>query len=326
MAPRALPLIVVPAEDEPAHGILLRLSERNGIPIPGLVPSLTDLTPSRLRKGDGASRLASILGCDVGAFMGSTPVADGGDHLVVRGERLGRFCDFRASVRRLCPHCIAESAHQRFWFDLEFITTCPKHAVELISTCACGRPLSWNDVSVERCVRCTNRSVTSITPPSAIPDVIEMDRWALGRLNVGRRIDFPVLDRIPLKQAIDIIGQIGALAIGGYQEHWVETSSLDCPEVEVRARGFQILKYETLDDVLDDIYHQFKISGHRSIVALHTAYGWYGHWFTFLRPENYPREISDVVLSNAERKFVVRRKARWLLPYNSHAASTTLTY
>ncbi|WP_441229640.1 TniQ family protein [Tardiphaga sp. 215_C5_N2_1] len=324
MAARILPLVVVPAEDEPAHGILLRLAERNGILMPGLIPSMTDLTPSRLREGNGALRLASILGCEPAAFMGSTPVADMRDHLVVRGERLGRYCDFRVSARRLCPHCIAEGPHQRFWFDLEFITTCPKHEVGLISTCACGSPLSWQDVSVERCVRCAGGSVAVVIPSSGSPDVIEMDRWALGRLGVGKTVGLPVLDKMPLKQAIDTIGQIGALDIGGYRDHWVEARELDMPEVQVRARGFEILKHRRLDGLLDNVYDQFLRSGHNGVAKMHTAYGWYGHWFSFLRPENYPSEISDLVLANAERKFDVRRGAFRQMRFAAHPIASTL--
>jgi len=76
--------------------------------------------------------------------------------------------------------------------------------------------------------------------------------------------------------------------------------------------------------VLDNVYDQFLASGDHTVARLHTAYGWFGHWFSFLRPDNYPREISDVVLANAARKFDVTPKTFRLVPYAAHPVSCTL--
>jgi hypothetical protein len=324
MSVSPLPLWITPAEDEPAHGILLRLAERNGILSPTLVPFLTGLTVSRLREGDGVRELASMIRCDFASFMASTPVADAHGHLVIRGERVGSKCDVKRSTRRLCPHCVARSPHHRFWFDLEFVTTCPMHGCGLISKCSCGRCLSWADVSITKCHHCPDGSVTQSDVVFGNSDVIDMDRWVLGRLGVGNRVTFPVLDKIPLKQAIDTIGQIGALDIGGYRQEWLEARDLEMPEAEVRARGFEILKTRRLDKVLDNVYDQFLASGDHTVARLHTAYGWFGHWFSFLRPDNYPTEISNVVLANAERKFDVTPKTFRLVPHAAHPVSCTL--
>jgi hypothetical protein len=99
---------------------------------------------------------------------------------------------------------------------------------------------------------------------------------------------------------------------------------LNMPEAQVRARGFDILNKGRLDAVLDDVYQQFRDANARGVTAMHTAYGWYGHWFMFLRPDNYPSEISDIVLANAARKFDFGRKAFRLMPCATHPAASTL--
>lgn len=319
-----LPLWVSPAEDEPAHGILLRLAERNGIQTQTMMQTLTGLTVSRLRESDGVQVLADIIHSDPSSLLRSTPTVDSQGHLSIRGERIGRKCDVRLSARRLCTQCIGESLHHRFWFDLEFVTTCPRHGLELISSCSCGGHLSWNDVSITRCCHCTSGDVRLLKAVPANCDVVEMDRWALGRLGAGDVIFISALDQMPLKQSIDTIGQIGALDIGGYRQQWVEASDLEVPAVEVRARGFQILKHSRLDGVLDRIYGEFVKSGNRSTPTIHTAYGWFGHWFAFVKPSNFSEEISEIVMANASRKFDVKRKAFHALPYASYQISSAI--
>jgi site-specific recombinase XerD len=304
-----LPLWVSPAEDEPAHGLLLRLAERNAVPSIGLITLSTGLTVSRLREGDGVQQLAEMIRCDPALIMASTPHPDAHGHLMIRGERVGRKCDVRHSVRRLCPQCIEESPHHRFWFDLEFVTSCPRHGLKLVSTCSCGHGFSWDDVSVKRCIRCSGTTVAKFETTPAASDVVAMDRWALARLGVGRRVKFPALDKMPLKQAIETIGQIGALDIGGYAKDFVEANGFDVPEAEVRARGFKTMKDDGLDRLLDRVHNEFLKSGDSHVITMQTAYGWFGYWFSSLSPETLPAEIIDTVVSNASRKFAVRRNS-----------------
>jgi len=159
---------------------------------------------------------------------------------------------------------------------------------------------------------------------AASRDVVDMDRWALGRLGVGTVISVPALDEMPLKQAIDTISHIGALDVGGYQQHWVEAREFEMPAAEVRARGFQILKHQRLDEVLDRVYQQFLRSGDRRVINLHTAYGWFGYWFSFIRPANFSQEISRIIIANASRKFDVKQKPLRLLPWVAHPVSSVL--
>jgi len=209
-----LPLWVVPADDEPAHGILLRLAERNGTTVPGRISSLTGLTVRELRLGIGVERLAAVIKCNETMIRKSTPTMSN-DAIVIRGERFGKRVT-SMSIRRLCPQCVAESAHHRFWFDLEFVTTCPTHARNLVHTCSCGHDLSWSDVRIAKCRHCDGGDVTSIPETQVKPDVVEMDRWVLGRLGVGKSDKVPVLESMSLSQALDTTGRIGVLDLGGY--------------------------------------------------------------------------------------------------------------
>ncbi|WP_046869226.1 TniQ family protein [Microvirga massiliensis] len=302
-----LPLWFSPLPDEPAHGILLRLAERNGLLASTRVSMLTGLKVAHLRIGKGADRLAAILRCDPAAFMESTPVPAGNGHVMLRGERLSVLRDLTRAARRICPRCISESAHHRFWCDLEFVTTCPTHGTGLVDSCSCGRKLSWSDVRIARCRHCEDGDVTGLPAPPADKDVVETDRWVLGRLGVGTPASVPILDAMTLTGALDTIGRVGALDLGGYRERWAEPSDFDVPVERVRARGFVILRDGDLDALLDRVHAEFSASGSVKPAAIGTAYGWFYHWFNFRKGEAFSRGIAEILLANGMRKFQVQR-------------------
>lgn len=303
-----LPLWFTPRPDEPAHGILLGLAERNGILASGRVPALTGLRVARLRTGEGVERLAAILRCDPAVIMHSTFTPCGKGHVVIRGERLNVMHDLMRSARRLCPRCVSESAHHRFWCDLAFVTTCPFHGVSLVDTCSCGRKLSWSDVRIAKCRHCEDGDATAAGVTRADADVVETDRWVLGRLGVGTPVPVPILDALPLAGAIDLIGRVGSLDLAGYRERWAEPEDFGVPAAHVCARGFAILRDGGLDALLDRVHAEFLASGSRRPIRIGTAYGWFYHWFNFRKGEAFSHEVAAILLANASRKFQVSRK------------------
>lgn len=301
----SLPLWVVPAEDEPAHGMLIRVAERNGIRSAGQIRALTGLTARELRNGIGIEHLASILKCDAEIIQRSTPVISD-SALTIRGERISRR-EMKASVRRLCPTCVKEYAHQRFWFDLAFVSTCPTHARNLIHTCSCGQDLSWTDVRISRCRHCEDGDATNVAEPAVNLEVMDIDRWILSRLGVGKPVQCAILDAAPLSQALGLIGQVGILEVGGFRENWTEANELGLSVAEARARGFKILRDGGLDEVLDKVYGEFLASSSGKPRTINYVYGWFSRWWSTIGSENFPEEIAGIVQAHASRHRVMIR-------------------
>ncbi|MBN8979403.1 MAG: TniQ family protein [Rhizobiales bacterium] len=309
-----LPLWVVPAKDEPAHGILLRLAERNGIQNIRFLSYMTGLRVSQLRGGKGIDRLARILRCEPDAFMHSTFVCETRGFASVRGERLNFISDLDQTKRRACPRCIAKSAHHRFWWDLSFVTTCPEHAINLVDVCSCGGTLSWKDVSIRKCCQCHVGSVSDIPASPADSAVLAMDRWTLGRLGVGRRVSVPALDRMSMTTAIKIVQHVGALEIGGYRIGQQRPDGFDVPMNEVRLAGFKIMQQGRLDEILDKTHNCYletrkpRSGKSKMSPTVRTAYGWFGAWFKVWHRSKFFEESSapfaNIILANAARKSI----------------------
>jgi hypothetical protein len=309
MVSQSLPLWVVPEKDEPAHGILLRLATRNGIQSPGLVAELTGLTPSKLRKGIGIDRLASLIQCDPDVIRHSTIAQDEAGHQMIRGHRVGAKRDVARRTRQYCPQCVCEQGHHRFWFDLKFVTSCPDHGVKLSHLCSCGEDLTWNDVDIVKCHRCTDGHASLLSRVSAHPAVLAMDAWVLGRLGVHEPAALPILDAMPFTRALDTIGRIGVLALSGFQNIWPGLDSFEMPIQSVRAHGFKILQEEELDAVFNDVYEGFLASGSKEKPTLDRSYGWFIKWLRFNGGEGLSPEIASILMSNASKRFQVHTKA-----------------
>ncbi len=322
MTKTPLPLWFVPEEDEPAHGILIRLAERNGIEGYERVPALTGLRVARLRVGNGAERLGSIIRCEPAVFMKSTALPDKGGNVILRGERLSVIRDLTRLSRRLCSGCVAASAHHRFWFDLKFVTTCPEHSMNLVDVCSCGRKLSWKDVRIAKCRHCEDGNVALLPKCPVNADVIAMDRWVLGKLGVGSSRPLPILDAMNLTDALDTMGRIGSLDLGGYRDKWVQPQDFDIPTAEVRARGYRVLESNSLGDVLEKVYRGFVRTKSSKPAALHSAYGWFGHWFTFRKAEKFSKGLAEIILAHASANFQVQRGSFPTLDWQATSSST----
>lgn len=306
MIDSGLPLWIVPAQDEPAYGMLIRLAERNGLSAPNHVSSLIGLSVRDLRRGVGIDRLASVLQCDEAAIRHSTPLVRNGV-VELRGEKIACATEMKSTTRRLCPECVAESAHHRYWFDFEFLSTCPRHKRELTHLCSCGQELRWSDATVRKCRRCQGGDVVRISGTHPRLELLELDQWLLSCLGVGTASNVPVLNALPLGRTLDILTQIGLLDLGGYRKHWTEARDLDLTVADARSRGFRLLRDGAMDAVLDRVYGGYLASPEAKTPTMKTAYGWFGHWFASLAAEGFPQDIADLVFSNAARKFYVRR-------------------
>lgn len=325
-----LPLWTRPKPDQPAHGILIDLATRNGYLTLGEVSASTELKVARLRIGYDAERLAELIRCDPSEILTSTPTFSRGEFVTIRGERIRLLRDLDRKCRRLCVRCVSHAPYHRFWFDLRFVTTCPEHGIELIDHCSCGMRLGWHDGRVYKCHTCTDGDIRTIEPRPADPDVARMDRWLLARLGVGSFPDrIPLLDALSLDDAIDMMGRIGSLDLGGYQERWAEPQDFALPLERVRAHGFRVIVDGAIEVALDRAYAGFLASGSTKPASLGTAYGWFYHWFNFRKGEALSPALAEILLGNALMKFQVQRGTfpntfRNLAPATLSAAATAV--
>lgn len=297
-----MPLWVVPEQDEPAHGILIRLAERNGFQSMHHISNLLGVTARELQYGIGVEKIAAAVRSDTLPILDST-FRDVGGSLMIRGERINGNHAVKQSSRRLCPRCVEKSAYHRFWFDLAFISTCPAHGTTLISDCSCGRKLSWTDVHIAKCRNCTDGDVTRMLTSAPPPDLAEVDQWALGRLGVGNAVSAPSLDTMPLKAALHVIERIGILDARGYRNTWMDIGDLDVSAADLRSRGFQAIKEGRLRAVLDKVYAGYLASERRRPPTINNAYGWLAEWFRDLHPPHMAAYFADAVFANAASKF-----------------------
>jgi hypothetical protein len=175
------------------------------------------------------------------------------------------------------------------------------------------------------------------TPRESVdPEVAALDRWVLEKfdLNTGNSPDTALslnhsrsqflircggnneilstpsdllssLSNISLKSAIEICERVGALATGGYAERWAGVHDFRVPREKVRAAGFCIIAGSELNQVLDKVYEGFLASGTMQPASMRTAYGWFYHWFAFRGGKRFCHALAQVILQNAEQKFLV---------------------
>jgi hypothetical protein len=310
----SLPRWVVPKPEEPPHGCLLRLAEANGLPDVATVQLLTNVKLSAIRNGRNLDDLAQLLHCDVGTLQQYATFYNGDTRTIVAGQLLRRRADVSLGTRRVCPECMVESAHQRFWCDLQFITTCPVHRAILVDRCSCGDALTWNDGSTTKCLNCKNGDVRKILPSPARDDVLAFDRWALDRLTGEHdRSNVPIVNAMDLGDAVETIERIGSLVVGGYQDHWRQIADFELPAEVVRAIGFNSVVEGRIGQALDRAYEGFVEQNPDQLPAISRMYGWFFGWFRYNGGDRFSKELAGVILSNACAKIQVTKRAFSLL-------------
>ena len=292
------PLWVTPLPGEPPHGMYLRLAERNGFRRIGLLENVTGIKLRHVRLGRHLDHLAAMLRCEPRHLNGTLIKHQRRGPPIVGGEAVRRK-DLTMLGRRACPACLATSAHHRFWWDLDFVATCPIHEIWLAHRCSCGGTLTWADGSLAKCHTCEDGDVGLLPFERASCEVIALDKWILSRLGIlNDNKEVAVIHKLPLGQAIEVIGRIGALAVGGYRTHWQEITDFALPPQEVRAIGFSTLADGKLPEVLDRA-HDGLLASSGKWGGLHNIYGWFSLWFRHRGGSRLSTDLAEIILKHA---------------------------
>ena len=309
-----------PLPEEPAHGLLLRLVELNGYSSAETVAECLGLRASELKVGrtKSLSAFARMIRCPVDMLTADSPTelpprkraerkfrnarARNITALEIRSVAIGGEQLLRTN-RRVCPACLEESRHHRFWWDLTAITTCPRHKLRLVDRCGCGsdRRLSWKDNKLFYCGKCSRRTPVSREP--ADPDVMAADTYLLKRFGVMTAKDLPVLDGMSFFDAVDTLERVGAASFGGLKLKWQSAQSLGIDPEALRARGLWILSSGRLTDLLDGLLAEFRQAKPDVEPALTTAYGWFYHWLNLKGGRQFSESLSEAFITHGRNNF-----------------------
>jgi hypothetical protein len=313
-----------PLPEEPAHGLLLHLVERNGYSSTKLVAECLGVRLSELRFGDvrSLSAFARMIRCPVDRFTSDCPIRMSEGERTDRGivnDNISRALSLKLrdvpisrahllgrEIRRACPACLAESMHHRFWWDLRPVTTCPRHKLRLVDRCGCDtdNKLSWRDDRIFSCKSCGSRSPMSMARRQAEPEIIDVDRYALKRFGIVQAPAVPILDSMSVSDAWETMERVGAAAIGGYSKTWHGAVSLGAKQENLLAKGFAILSTGGLPALLQMLLDGFREQAPSFVEpALTTAYGWFYHWFNFKGGRRLSEMMAEEIARHAQSNF-----------------------
>jgi hypothetical protein len=155
-------------------GFVLRLSEANGYPSSYLLGELGEREdPSRMGRlsATGLIELAGVSEAQARRLSMFGGRVSARAVKVLDQELMAD--DTRFSFPQVCPMCLSDEAVCHALWDLAFVSTCPVHAVALLSQCVdCGTPLRWSRLHVTHC-RCgadlrLQRSTKLVSPAELI--------------------------------------------------------------------------------------------------------------------------------------------------------------
>jgi hypothetical protein len=299
-----------PLPDEHPAGLMLRLSQLNHFPSVSVVERETGIAMSDMKLGRKLDRLALLVDSDEQAVSASAFFHGVGSKVVIRGQQVSLKRDLSRIQRRVCPTCVANSLHARFWWDLAFVASCPSHGCLLEGRCTCPSrtPLGWRDGRVSGCRACDTGNLAATVPTPAPPSTLAVDAYLLGRLGVVPGRPEPVLDALPLFEAVDVLERVGALSIGGYSKRWTTAQSLKVGWGDLLAEGYAVLAGGRLAEALSRVFDGGAAVG--AAPSLTTAYGWFYHWLNGKGGRTFSPGLMAMVLEHAEARFVVNKLAR----------------
>lgn len=211
----ALPLRPPQESYEPAHAMLVKAADLN---VPGAANyfrSLLGNGPGRLVTSVDPMLVAEFCRVNAEILAHASPVFEG-TTVTLMGQRFRRR-DYATKERRWCPSCLAENGAHRTWWDLTYVTSCPRHGMLLQDACVCGRRTIW--ARSGSLIACQCGRWLKDTPP-ARPQWIDcgFDSYLIDRFLDHARRPVPWLDELPMFEVIDTVRILGEFVLDPFQE------------------------------------------------------------------------------------------------------------
>jgi hypothetical protein len=221
------------------------------------------------------------------------------------GEILPRY-DWNPNVVRLCPGCIKDDlsthtrrgedpVHLRSWQMLFHVTACPRHGLRLLEATAEGRPFAKFPMRLLRDIDPGGPTTLRSLPRHNVPSTAA-EAYVLGRLGFGTRIHVPILDAMPLQNAMRLMDRMGAIGVGG-RLAYTHGSGLDRNLALNRGLGLFEGKGEGFISLLDELNATVKRK--RASWGAAEVYGRAYRWLNEERADPAYRPIIEMVREHA---------------------------
>jgi len=210
-------LVVTPKPQggESLMGYLLHLTEANAYPSTSYIISALNgrwygSTVGRLDAGP----LAGLARLDPSDIARLTMLPDGLPRAFVRvfGNDLPSY-EVSSCTPKVCPLCLKEGSRCEAFWDLTQAVACPRHGVDLVSTCPdCKKPLRWSRKKVGEC-KCGSDLTTwpteSVTPQ--VRGLMELMRYLTYRseAQASRPEEWQHLTHLTLRQLCKLTWVLG---------------------------------------------------------------------------------------------------------------------
>lgn len=209
--------------DEPAYALANRLARRNGVNSLASFGGDHAIPYREIIRGLRNAEIADLSGAEIGSLDSATfRVEDERVHL--NGELL-HIDDWSYSSLRVCPSCIRSDLthddrrkeylpHVRSWWNLPAVTVCPMHRQALLDRHPACPDASVNHLSLD--IRFVAEGTGDFATLASQPiEDVRAEAYLLGRLGFMPRVFNPILDPLPLWNAIRLMDRFGAVAASG---------------------------------------------------------------------------------------------------------------
>lgn len=302
-----LPLTIRSRADEPAHAALVRLATRCGARNVQSFARSIGFSVRDLREGRNVEQFASIAGVDPKLLCWNSAAFDAADRRVqlCRSDLL--LGDWSLRCRRWCTSCLRDDCEEaaalgvpaawwatsRSWWDIRSVTGCALHGEALLDRCwRCGQSQPW-----QGCLfycSCGADLLRTCGDPHSSPS----SEYILGRLSYLKPQTIPLLDALPLSDAIRVLELLGAARI---RHRLVKPRRSEAERREDRSYGHEIvcLWPDSFSALMD---HWLEDRPPFHAAGLTAAYGWiYTDLADGKMPGGFAEQLSPVLREHAVR-------------------------
>jgi hypothetical protein len=314
----SFPILPSPYPDESAQGYLLRAHDINGARWSDWGFRNRRLSFWSLMDSRDLSAL-NDLGLSSDRFALTTIRIRSKSSVALGGEEFRRV-DWTTVTRRWCPACFEQDRndeslagrnagwrfHRRFWWDALCVDTCPIHCVRLEKACPdCGEDLKWQAGAVTTCG--VGHSILSCESVAVATEHCAADAYVVGRLGGAPRVRVPLLDRLSLGDALDVMARLGSALVGGPNAGLKNIDRERHPEV--MSAGLRIADGwpTTIGPLLDSLADRSRETERTR--GINDVYGELARWARRSAKTVEGRQMLDSILSHHAQRVAVNRSS-----------------
>ncbi len=224
--------------DEPAYALANRLARRNGVNSLASFGGDHAIPYREIIRGLRNAEIADLSGAEIDNLDSATFRVEG-ERVHLNGELL-HVDDWSYSSLRICPSCIRDDLtrddrrkeylpHVRSWWNLPTITVCPIHRQALLDRHPACPDSPVNHLSLD--IRFVAEGAGDFASIASEPvEDVRAAAYLLGRLGFMPRVFNPILDPLPLWNAIRLMDRFGAVATAGVRGYTSSGGGVEAPK------------------------------------------------------------------------------------------------